>query len=140
MPSDLRKMMAMVWCRERESNPYSQRPRDFLHTTVFTAGRCRSCAGLCLHHGAMRVRCPPSSLYTFPFPGLARCCLAARAGVSPNLTGFTRVLSPPCAQFYKSLVSTNFTIPARDEGADSTRTGQASGDKNVKLATPDLMS
>lgn len=75
----------------------------------------------------MRVRCPPSSLYTFPFRGLARCCLAARAGGSPNLTEFTRVLSPPCAQCYKSLVSTNFTIPARDEGVDFTRIGQMRG-------------
>ena len=72
----------------------------------------RSCAGLCLGR-SFRFRPPPSSLYTFPFRGLARCCLATRAGGSPNLTGFTRTLSPSGAQFVKSLVSTNFTTRAR---------------------------
>ncbi len=58
------------------------------------------------------VRCPPSSLYTFPFLGLARRCLGLLPGVSPNLRGFTQVLSHPGAQFSKSAVSTYSTTRA----------------------------
>jgi hypothetical protein len=57
----------------------------------------------------------PRRLVSTPSPwrGLARRCLGpCGPGNSPNLTGFTRALSPPGAQFSKSFVSTYFTTRA----------------------------
>ena len=101
-------------CGARDGNrTRTPKGREIFFTLRFSPPtNGRSCAGLCLGR-SFRFRPPPSSLYTFPFRGLARCCLATRAGGSPNLTGFTRTLSPSGAQFVKSLVSTNFTTRAR---------------------------
>ena len=70
--------------------------RIFLPATAFAAagatGRRRSGSGARLHH-RLRLRCPPSALYTFPARvsprGLARRCLVALGapGGSPSLTG-----------------------------------------------------
>jgi hypothetical protein len=70
--------------------------RIFVPATAFAAPATRRCgsqgswSGLSLHpaptpdrlRGKPRFRCCPSSLYTFPFPGLARDC---RREVSPSL-------------------------------------------------------
>ena len=54
---------------------------------------------------ACRFRCPPSSLYTFPLPGLARCCLGRLARGFAEFEGIhtgafaarcSNVISPLC--------------------------------------------
>ena len=75
-------------------------PADFRHTTFFNAKQTAcSCAGLCLHHGAMHCRCPPSSLYTFLFPGLARRCLGHLTRGFTEFEGIHQALSLSGAQF-----------------------------------------
>ena len=67
-----------MWCGRGDLNPHDLLgSADFLTTSAFAApSAAGSWSGLYLHHPA-RVRCCPSSLYTFPefFPGLARDCL-----------------------------------------------------------------
>jgi hypothetical protein len=76
------------------------RPRDFRRNYDFRRRHRRLCAGLCLHPRAMRIRCSPSSLYTFSLRSLARRCLDSwSSGGSPNLRRFTQELSQPGAQF-----------------------------------------
>ena len=72
----------------------------------------------------------PRRLVSTPSPwrGLARRCLGpCRPGSSPNLTGFTRALSPPGAQFSKSFVSTYFTTRAWGMILVAARFGQRPG-------------
>lgn len=72
----------------------------------------------------------PRRLVSTPSPGrgLARRCLGPQGpGSSPNLTGFTRALSPPSAQFFKSFVSTYFTTRASDLILVGARSGQSPG-------------
>ena len=98
------------WYAQPGSNRHS-RSREIFLPLQLSLPLSRSWSGLCLGPG-LRVRPPPSSLYTFPFPGFARRCLGCWPGGSPNLTGFTRAFSRPGAQIFKSLVSTNFTMGA----------------------------
>lgn len=101
---------------------------DFRHTASFEAGaaRRRSCAGLCLRRRArallplVRLRRPPSSLYTFPAAafatasGLARRCLgASRARGFAEFEGFCTGRFRPGTQSFKSAMFTNFITPAR---------------------------
>ena len=72
----------------------------------------------------------PRRLVSTPSPGrgLARRCLDPQGpGSSPNLTGFTRALSPPGAQFFKSFVSTYFTTRASGPILVGARSGQSPG-------------
>lgn len=96
---------APMWCSGPESNRYAPitEAADFLHTTVFTASSGCSCAGLCLHRGACAVGAPrlvSTPSHCWAWLGVASAC---RPGVSPNLRGFTQVLSLPGAQFLSPL-------------------------------------
>lgn len=105
---------ATHWCRGRGSNPYAafRQAADFHHTAVFTASLCCSCAGLCLHHGADAVGAPR----LVSTPSRVRAWLGVASddgpGGSPNLRGFTQVLSRAWCSIFKSAVSTSFTTPA----------------------------
>lgn len=100
------------WCSGPESNRYALRRGIFVTLRLSPPAIGRSCAGLCLDRA---IALGPRRLVSTPSPvwGLARRYLSHDwPGDSPNLTGFTRVLSPPGAQFSKSLVSTYFTTRA----------------------------
>jgi hypothetical protein len=58
-------------------------------------------------------RCCPSSLYTFPLPGLARDC---RREVSPSLGSSASAVSRGALKAFKSVAS---AIPPRPRGAHS---------------------
>ncbi|GEM_PF-2472236 len=92
--------------------PVRLAPRDFRHTSAFAASRCCSCAGLCLHRGATRCRCPPSSLYTFLSRGSARRCLGPKARGFAEFEGIHAGAFASRCSMFKSLVSTNFTTQA----------------------------
>ena len=68
------------WCGRPDSNRHRPSgPTDF-RTRYGFRRPCRAKrqglgSGLSLHHGRHGCRCCPSSLYTFPLPGLARDCL-----------------------------------------------------------------
>src|SRR5690348_10508802 len=59
-----------VWCPRPESNRHDQRSRDFLATSAFAASmdavRGLEHAFILASRRALRLRCPPSALYTFP--------------------------------------------------------------------------
>jgi hypothetical protein len=59
------------------------------------------------------VRCCPSSLYTFPLPGLARDC---HREVSPSLGSSASAVSRGALKAFKSVAS---AIPPRPRGAQS---------------------
>ena len=65
----------LEWCGRGDLNPHGQSPTDFL--TIYGFHRCLR-SGICgLDYPfviAPGLRRCPSSLYTFPFPGLARDC------------------------------------------------------------------
>lgn len=74
-------------------------PRDFRHTSVFTASYYCLCAGLSLDHHHHVLRSRPSSLYTFLFTRLRSGLPSALpVKVSPNLSGFTLAVSELGAQ------------------------------------------
>ena len=62
------------WCSGRESNPYTQRARDFLHTTPFDAGRW------------------PFVRWTMPSPWCYRTVGARRLVSTPSLIGLGSAL------------------------------------------------
>lgn len=73
----------------------------------FRRQRGCSCAGLCLHRGHSALGAP--RLVSTPSQGYQAwlgVVSPTRAGISPNLRGFTRGLSLPGAQSSKSAVST----------------------------------
>ncbi len=83
-------------------------PTDFHTTSTFAAASQRMSlwSGLSLHQG-FRRRCCPSSLYTFPFPGLARdwhrYYYRKR---SPNLGSSTPNVSARALKIFKSVAAT----------------------------------
>src|ERR1043166_7043063 len=64
-------------------------------------------------HAPTGFRCCPSSLYTFPLPGLARDC---RREVSPSLGSSASAVSRGALKSFKSVAS---AIPPRPRGAPS---------------------
>ena len=97
-------------------------PTDFHTTSTFAAmsrDETRSWSGLSLHQ-SFRRRCCPSSLYTFPFPGLARdwhrYYYRKR---SPNLGSSTLSVSAEALKIYKSVAA---TITPRPHGLLIART------------------
>jgi hypothetical protein len=64
-------------------------------------------------HAPTEFRCCPSSLYTFPLPGLARDC---RREVSPSLGSSASAVSRGALKAFKSVAS---AIPPRPRGAHS---------------------
>jgi len=78
-----------MWA-DSESN---REPTDYVPATACAATRHAECleSGLCLHlRRHRRSGVVPSSLYTFPFRGLARRWVVDR---SPTLTPFTHAIS-----------------------------------------------
>src|SRR5207247_6492254 len=82
------KCVTTLWA-DSESN---REPTDYLPATACAATRNAECleSGLCLHLRHHAVRWVPSSLYTFPFRGLARRWVGDRP---PTLPPFTRAIS-----------------------------------------------
>ena len=111
--------------------PASQLRRRIFVTLLLSkpasSKRRRSCAGLCLHRRArawsppMRLRRPPSSLYTFLAAisprGLARRCLDARIRGFAEFEGFCTDRFRPGTQSFKSAMFTNFITPAKGRDA-----------------------
>lgn len=91
--------------------PTGKALRIFLPATAFAAALRRLGSGLSLHRFPRAgVRCCPSSLYTFPFPGLARDCHSTGF---PEFEQFYVAGFPARTQFWlKSVASTNSTTPA----------------------------
>ena len=114
---------AVKWCGRGESNPHGLSPSGFSYQLRLSPPRrgvrhTRRVCGLDYpftlpRKGRPRVRCCPSSLYTFPAgaagPGLARDC---------HLTGFPEFEQfctagfPTGTQRLKSAASTNSATPA----------------------------
>ena len=84
-------------------------PTDFHTTSTFVAtfqSGTSSWSGLSLHQG-FRRRCCPSSLYTFPFPGLARDWHRYHYRKrSPNLGSSTPSVSAGALKIFKSVAAT----------------------------------
>lgn len=62
------------WCGRGDSNPHGQSPTNF-HTRYGFRRRPKAFGVWTIpspYSGKAEVRCCPSSLYTFPLPGLAR--------------------------------------------------------------------
>ena len=79
------------WCGRPDLNRHrSFDPTDFLTTSAFAAAHRAFVVWTIPSPWRFRVRCCPSSLYTFPFPGLARDC---RLQVSPNLSSSASAVS-----------------------------------------------
>ena len=107
---------SLRWCGRPDSNRHrSLNPTDFLTTSAFAAVRLRmfvvwTIPSPCPDR-APGVRCCPSSLYTFPFPGLARDCPSQ---VSPNLSSSASPVSRRALKISSSpLRPTEFATPAR---------------------------
>lgn len=99
------------WCQGPESNRHARRRRIFftLHLSM------PECSVRALDYAfAVAFALGTRRLVSTRSPqGFARRRLGAWPGGSPNLTGFTRALSPPGAQIaLKSAVYTNFTTLA----------------------------
>jgi hypothetical protein len=63
------------WCGRPDSNRHGESPNGFsYHLRLSPPPTWRLWSGLSLHPSKSCRRCCPSSLYTFPFPGLARDC------------------------------------------------------------------
>jgi len=79
-------------------------------------------------------RCCPSSLYNFPFPGLARDCHLTG---SPEFGQFCIFSFPESTQVWlKSVASTNFATPAQGIAIALHPASQARGCSLVDLAPP----
>lgn len=103
---------ASKWCGRRDLNPHGLRPTNFHTTSAFAAAPRRSWSGLSLHP-SNRLRCRPSSLYTFHPGGWLGSGLAGhRPQLSPNLSGSTSGDFPRRTQVSKSVVSTDSTTSA----------------------------
>lgn len=135
---------SLRWCLDPGSNrdgPVRVR-RIFLPATAFAAARSQRCtrsgSGARLHH-RLRLRCPPSALYTFrPGPaaawlGVASRCVTHRRGFS-EFDGIHPARFRAGAQIdFKSAASANFAIEARADGSAA----QEAGNKNASLARGD---
>ena len=132
------------WCLDPGSNrdgPIRVR-RIFLPATAFAAARSERCtrsgSGARLHH-RLRLRCPPSALYTFR-PDSAAAWLGVASRRAMRRRGFSEFDGIHPARFrasaqidLKSAASANFAIEACTHGSAA----QEAGNKNAPLERGD---